>query len=695
MANEIKITFNGTVFVAECDFYNKHIPKQAGFWFHGKRSNCQDRNNPVARAKCQACESELGLNKWWTPFKEKAALLLEHCDDKAKAALKSHLEEVEASKAADANINVPKPDGLDYLPYQRGGIAYALKRKGTLIADEMGLGKTIEALGVINADNRIRNVLVICPASLRLNWLREAHKWMVRDFSYYIVDNPKPVPPSASFAIVNYDRLKGNVLKNLMERKWDCLICDEAHYLKNQKAKRTKKVLGIPPKKNKTTRKWDERVPGLIDTVEHRAMLLTGTPILNRPIELFPLINALDPRQWGKFFPFAKRYCAATQGRYGWDFSGSSNPEELQARLRTSVMVRRLKKDVLKELPAKRRQVVVIPPNGATKAVQAEQAAFQAREERLEELRAELALAHASGDEAAYKAAVEALQRGAQLAFEEMSAARKAVAIAKVPAVIEHIREMQAAGVEKIVVFAHHHEVLDKLKYEFQGESCGFDGRVSDPVRRQEAVDNFQEEDQYRLFIGGIKAAGVGITLTAASHVVFAELDWTPAWVSQCEDRTHRVGQSESVLIQHLVLDGSIDATMAEMMVLKQNVIDKSMDLTPELNIPVVPSKNKQTKPKKYPVPTDEERNAATEAIQTLAAHCDGARTEDGRGFNKFDTYMGKQLAARTLQRPMTDGEVFLSKKLARKYRRQLSPQLRLVLKCDEPTKKQQAKKAS
>ncbi len=694
MSDEIKVTVKGSVFVAECNFDNKHIPKAAGFWFHGKRSACQDPSNPVARAKCGACESEIGLNVWWTPFNEKASLLIEHCDDAAKLKLKHTLEEIAASKAADANIDVPKPDGLDYLPFQRAGIAYALKRKGTLIADEMGLGKTIEALGVINADEKINSILIICPASLRLNWLRESHKWLVRNFLSYVVNNPQPVPPSAALAIVNYDRLKGDVLTSIMDRDWDCLICDEAHYLKNQKAKRTRMVLGVPPKKDKATRKWGPRTPGIIDKVKQRAMLLTGTPILNRPIELFPLINALDPRQWGKFFPFAKRYCNATQNRYGWDFTGSANSEELQARLRTSVMVRRLKKDVLKELPPKRRQVVVLPTNGATKVVKAEQTAFKAREERLEELRAELALAHASGDENAYKAAVEALQKGASLAFEEMSAIRKEVAIAKVPAVIEHLHEMQAAGIDKIIVFAHHHEVLDKLKYEFQGESCGFDGRTPDVMKRQAAVDAFQEKDEMRLFIGGIKAAGVGITLTAASHVVFAELDWTPAWVSQCEDRAHRISQLNSVLIQHLVLDGSLDATMAEMMVLKQNVIDGALDLTPELNIPVVPSKEKHSRPKKYPVPTDEVRAAATEAIQFLASCCDGARTEDGMGFNKFDTHMGKGLAARTLQRPMTDGEVFLSKKLSRKYRRQLSPNLRLALKCDEPTKKQ-VKKAS
>lgn len=681
MSNEIKVTYIGRVFVAECSFENKHIPKQAGFWFHGKRSKCQDPLQTTARARCAACESGIGINKWWTPFPEKASLLLEHCDDKAKAALKGTLEEIEASKAEDANIDVPAPQGQEYLPYQRGGIAYALKRKGTLIADEMGLGKTIEALGVINADERIKSVLIVCPASLRLNWLREAHKWLVRPFNFFVVDSNKAIPSSTTCVIANYDRLKGDLLKQVMEREWDCLVVDEAHYLKNQKAQRTKKVLGVPPRK--TNGKWEERKPGIIDNVKHRALLLTGTPILNRPIELFPLINALDPRQWGKFFPFAKRYCDAHQTRWGWDFTGSSNLEELQARLRTSVMVRRSKKDVLTELPPKRRQVVVLPVNGAQSAVQAEQEAYARQEERLEELRAQVALAHASGDEEEYKQAVEALKEGARLAFEEMSAARKEVAVAKVPKVIEHIREMQEAGVNKIVVFAHHHAVLDQLKAEFGDEATGFDGRVSDVVARQAAVDDFQNDDDIKLFIGGIKAAGVGITLTASSNVVFAELDWTPAWVSQCEDRTHRVGQTDSVLVQHLVLDGTIDATMAEMMVQKQDVIDKAMDLAPELNVPVVPSKEKQSRPKKYPEATDEERAAAAEAMQFLSSVCDGAQALDGWGFNKWDTHIGKGVAQRSKQRPLTDGEVFLTKKLARKYRRQLSPQLRVALGCD------------
>jgi SWI/SNF-related matrix-associated actin-dependent regulator 1 of chromatin subfamily A len=683
------ITFKNGVFVSTFGYENKHIPKQAGFWFHGARSRCQQPGSKP----CGACKADLGLNVWWTPFPEKAALVLDHCDDAAKTALKDHLSTVAASRAADADIEVPAPSGLEYLPYQLAGIAYALTRKGVLFADEMGLGKTIESIGVINVDEKVRSILVLCPAGLRLNWLRELHKWLVRPFHFYVVDNNKPVPTTATCVIANYDRLKGDVLNSLMGRDFDCMIVDEAHYLKNGKAQRTKKVLGVDPKWRKAGGKWEQtkpRVPGLIDQINYRVMFLTGTPILNRPIEAWTLIRACDPNSLGKSRSrYAKTYCNAHHNGYGYDESGCNKDKmpELQERLRMGFMVRRLKKDVLKELPAKRRQVVVVPPNGATKAVREEQEAFAAREERLQELRSLLELAHASGDDAAYKEALENLRKGMQVAFEEISAARKRVAIAKVPKVIEHLDLMQESGINKIVVFAHHHEVIDQIRANFGDDAVVVDGRVNDPVVRDAYVERFQTDPTCKVFIGGIRAAGVGITLTAACHVVFAELDWTPAMMSQCEDRTHRVGQTESVLVQHIVLDGSLDANMAEQLVGKQAICDAGLDTEGGLKMPAVP--NAPKRPAKYPVPTDEERKAAGEAMRFLSLRCDGAVTEDGRGFNKLDTNMGKQLGFRSQRRPLTDGEVFLSKRLARTYRRQLPQELRDALKTDEPTAKQ------
>jgi len=669
----MSITFTNGVWVANFDYDNRHIPKSAGFLWH------PEPNGPRCRPNCKGCKAGL-VKKWWTPFPEKAAVLIDHCDDAAKQALGPHLAKTEASKAVDADLDLAKPDGLEYLPYQKAGIAYALGRKGTLFADEMGLGKTIQALGVINNDREVKSTLVLCPASLRLNWLRESKRWLtdrrnvmgIEEF-FYVVDSPKAVPATACFVICNYDRLNNDVLRSLMGREWDCLIVDEAHYLKDPKAQRTKKVFGISAKWKKQGNEWIQtkpRVDGIVDRVGRRIMLLTGTPILNRPIETFPLLQALDPKTWGSAFKFAKAYCNAHHNGYGYDYTGANKARlgELQERLRATIMVRRLKKDVLKELPAKRRQVVVLPPNGASGAVKAEQDAWKAHQERIEELEQVANLAHASGDESAYKAAVEDLNNGIRHAFTEIAAARKAVALAKVDKVVEHVQNMQESGIEKIIVWAHHHEVTDKLVAALGAMRADGRDTLND---RQAVVDAFQNDPNPQIIVCGIRAMGEGHTLTAASNVVFAELDWVPAKMSQCEDRAHRIGQTESVLVQHLVLDQSLDATMAHALVEKQDIADLGLDAPTSLNVSVVPSK-KGNRPAKYPVPTDAEREHAAGAVQLLAAMCDGACSEDHQGFNKLDTNAGKQLAARSTQRLMTDGEVFFAKKLARKYRRQL-----------------------
>lgn len=474
------VTFQNGIWIANFSFENKSIPKAAGFWWHG--GNC--------KPGCKACAAKLG-KVWWTPFAEKAARLEQYCDQAAKDALTPHLTVVAASKATDAAVDLAKPAGLEYLGYQKAGISFALGRKGTLVADEMGLGKTIQAIGVCNNDPEIKSVLVICPASLRVNWLRESQKWSTRPWTYYVVENGNPIPANADYVIVNYDRLKDAVLESLMGRQWGVMICDEAHYLKNPDALRTQRVLGVQAKFKKTPTGWAEtspRKPGLVDQVAGRVLLLTGTPILNRPMEAFPLLHALDNKAWHSAFAFGKKYCDGKQIQAGrkwvWDFTGASNLEDLQQRLRSSIMVRRLKKDVLTDLPAKRRQVVVLPLNGDASVVDAENAAWEQQEEHLQALRLAVNLAAVSGDEEAYKAAVAALQEGAKLAFEQISAARKAVALAKLPKVIEHLEGMAEAGIEKVVIFAHHHEVIDTLANAFGQTAVVVDGRV-DPMKRQ------------------------------------------------------------------------------------------------------------------------------------------------------------------------------------------------------------------
>ncbi len=642
---EATLVYADNRFECLCSFEKRSIPRQAGFRWDGDSKT------------------------WWTADKSIAVRLANYADDGARAELESVEKALEQSRAAAADIDIPVPEGLEYLPFQRAGIAYAMARESTLIGDEMGLGKTIQALGVINADPSIETALIVVPASLRINWKREAEKWLVTPREIYVVDNNKPIPDSAEIVVVNYDRVKGAVFDNIMAREWDVLIIDESHKIKNPKAARTKRVLGVSEKK----RSKKDRVPGLVDRCK-RKLFLTGTPILNRPIELQSVLAAIRPGEFGNFFQFAKRYCNGHQNKWGWDFTGASNLDELQTRLRALCMVRRLKKDVLTELPAKRRQVIELAPNGASRAVKAEAKAFRAHEDRLAGLRDEADLAHAAGDETTYKAAVEKLRDEAQVAFSEISRLRHDVAVAKIPSVIDHVDNMLESGVSKCLLFCHHKDVVKAFAEHYGAAAVKLTGDTSQEDR-QTAVDRFQTDPAVKVFIGSITAAGVGLTLTAAAHVVFAELDWVPANITQAEDRCHRIGQTGSVLVQHLVVDGSLDARMAKTIVAKQAVADKALDNDVGIVVPTDDPKRVR-RPGKYPVATTEQRRAAARGLQLLAGCCDGARNKDGMGFNGCDTRIGKELAGKSLGTPLTDGQVWLARRILPKYHGQIGPEL-------------------
>lgn len=579
-----------------------------------------------------------------------------------------------ASRAVDADIAIPVPAGLDYLPYQKAGIAYAISRDACLIGDEMGLGKTIQAIGVWNADASLKRTVIVCPASLRLNWAREFAKWATRLVKIAVVNGGKPSDfPVGEWdvLIVNYDVL-GKHRDALDAFEIDFLIADEAHYLKNPKTVRTKAVLGFVAK--------GKRVEQAIKA--RRRCFLTGTPIVNRPIELFPLVEAIDPSGLGSnFFKFAKRYTNASHNGFGWDFTGASRLDELQRIMRERFLVRRLKSEVLTELPAKRRQVIVIPANGASEAVAAEQSAYAAKETRLIELRAACELAKCSSNPQDYRDAVQELKDGASAAFTEMAKARHEVAVAKVPYVADHLEQCLEEG--PVVCFAHHKDVVHALAERFAGRCVILTGETS-MSDRQQAVDDFQN-GKVDLFIGNIQAAGVGITLVRSSHVVFAELDWVPGNMTQAEDRTHRIGQLNQVFVQHLVLEGSLDQVMAAAIIRKQEIIDKALDARVEAleaddivlpsSVVIADSEPATANVKQDALQaaaekiTDEQCAAVHLCLQRLAGVCDGAAEIDGCGYNKIDARIGHSLAN---QGYLTKRQAALGQKLVRKYRRQL-----------------------
>lgn len=531
------------------------------------------------------------MSMWWTKNLDSAAALLQYMDSVSSLDLIMLIADrsarVAGSNAQSSNVQLPVPEGHEYRPFQRAGIAEALQRQHVLIADEMGLGKTVQALGVLNSDDTVRTVLILCPSTLKMMWARMLQEWSVRPVYAAVGSTRKPGnvvtwgekerPGNVVFALIlNYDIVPW--WRDWLDTiGWDMLICDEAHYLKSPESKRTRSIVGGEVRYTRGTR--HERVTPL---QARRRLMLTGTPILNRPIELWPPLHYLDPDAWPDFWPFVNRYCGAYRDEYGWRFDGASHLDELNDRLRASVMIRRMKRDVLKELPPKERVVIPLDANGASAKIREEHEQLQAHTAdviRLQVIR-EVARRNRANDEAAYKAAVKALQDGYRIAFEHIARARHDLALMKVPKVIEHVTDLLEGGAEKVVVFGHHNDVLDQIEEGLSDYNpVHIDGRTS-TTDRQGIADKFQNDPRVRVFIGGIHSAGEGLTLTAASTVVFAELDWTPARLSQAEDRCHRIGQLDSVLVQHVLYDGSLDARMAKKLLAKQAVIDKAVNLT-------------------------------------------------------------------------------------------------------------------
>lgn len=646
----MQIITTADVFVAHSSFTEKEIVKNAGFLWHGYE----------CKKNCPACKKGLEHKVWWTDDAEKAAKLIDYADFPTKERLESIAKELSetqiASRAVDLDIEIPVPDGLSYMPFQKAGIAFASSRPSTLIGDEPGLGKTIQALGVINLDSSIRKVLIVCPASLRLNWKRESEKWLIERKTVAIASTAGV--PAADIVIVNWDIL-AKLSTKLEGTTFDLLIADEAHFAKNGKAKRSKALYSLNAK---------------------RKIFLTGTAIVNRPIEIFPLINSLDPKRWPSFFCFAKRYANAYHNGFGWDFSGAAHLDELQDKLRSTILIRRLKADVLTELPAKRRQIIELSPSGAAGLIERERQIEARREETMTRLHAQLELAKASDDPTAYDEAVDNLTNGARLAFEEIARVRHDTAVAKIPAIVAHIKDLIEDGDYSVVCMCHHHDVQDALVEELGSVAVLHRGGMND-ADKQESVDRFQNDPTVQVFIGSILASGVGITLTRSSHVVFAELDWVPGNVTQAEDRVHRIGQTDSVLVQHLVLEGSIDSRMAKTLIAKQSVIDAALDTRledREVQIEIEPRKQRASS-----ADTTREMIAAEALLitddQIAAIHSilcilagldqDHAAGKNDIGFNKIDSKIGHDLAGR---RTLTPKQAALGRRIAKKYHRQI-----------------------
>jgi len=324
-----------------------------------------------------------------------------------------------------------------------------------------------------------------------------------------------------------------------------CGILDESHYIKNYKAQRTIKIAELFAK------------------IPHK-ILLTGTPILNRPSELFTQISVIQPGMFYSFFKFAERYCAMRKTRFGIDTSGASNIQELSDRMK-SFTVRRLKSQVLTELPDKIRTTIELVLDNKTEYRNAEHDIIEYIRQR-------------KGNSAAFAAS----QAEMLVKIENL---KQLSAKGKLAAVFEWVQDFLESG-EKLVLFASHTEIIKSIVAKFPGITVSLTG-ADDQKSRQNAIDQFQTNPKTKIFVGNLQAAGVGITLTSSSNVAFIELGWTPSAMSQAEDRCHRIGQKSAVNVYYLLGKSTIDERIAELLTSKSSIIDAIMDrkTAPELNI--------------------------------------------------------------------------------------------------------------
>lgn len=485
------------------------------------------------------------LRHSWEASPEALALANRQTDDEETS--------IEESLAVDAEVDLDGfgPEGEALFPFQRAGVAYAAKRLqsgGVLIADEMGLGKTLQAIATAWFLDTAP-VVVVCPAALKRNWQREFAKWLPQASVSVLAGKTPDMSriADADVVIINYDVLgsiagrDGNRqpqgwIAALAEINPQMLVVDEAHYAKNEQAKRTRALIWL-----------SRQIPNVL--------LLTGTPVVNRPVELVPLLRMMGRLQdFGGPRAFKSRYCAPTYSRWGTSYAGATNLDELNKLLRSTCYVRRTKAQVMPDLPPKLRSVVDVDLSNRS-------------EYELAERHFVLWLMENGYDP--HKAL-----RAEHLA--RLMALRRLAVRGKIADCVAWVREFLDSTDDKLVLFAHHVEAQNALAAAFPG-SVRIAGGQNDANDR--AVQQFQSDPSARLIVVSLMAGQAGFTLHAASHVAFLELGWTPKDMRQAEDRVHRIGQTaEMVNVYWLLCANSIDTDMEAVLNGKAAVVDAVTD---------------------------------------------------------------------------------------------------------------------
>jgi SWI/SNF-related matrix-associated actin-dependent regulator 1 of chromatin subfamily A len=437
------------------------------------------------------------------------------------------------------DIDYSKYDHRPPLSHQKEAIEKLAGSKRFILADDMGLGKTTSTI-IAALETGAKKILIVCPASLKINWQREIQNYS--DRSVYICEGKK-FSTDEDFTIVNYD-----ILKNFYDIKdkdnslistsnFDLVILDEAHMISNPQAQRTKII-------NTFVKKIE------------RVWLLTGTPMTSRPINYYNILNIIESPVAANWMAYAIRYCQGYQFNAGkrkvWNVQGASNLDELRERTSKQIL-RRLKEDVL-DLPDK-----IITP-----------IYLRLKSKEYEDLMGEYFNWYENKSEESSSLTVQ---------FSKLMKVRKVIADEKINNTIEIAENIIEQG-KKVIIFTNFTETLQLLHNHFGKSSVYLDGSCS-KVQRQFAVDQFQENDKINVFIGNLKAAGVGLTLTSAEVVIMNDLSFVPAEHAQAEDRAYRYGQKNNVLVYYPLFENTIEGAIYDILNRKKKIINTVMGDTP------------------------------------------------------------------------------------------------------------------
>jgi SWI/SNF-related matrix-associated actin-dependent regulator 1 of chromatin subfamily A len=469
-------------------------------------------------------------------------------------------------------------------PYQAEGVAHLEKWDGNaLIGDEPGLGKTATVMAYAHKHRRFP-MLAVLPKTLILNWRRELTLMLGTQLSVLVVGfvpskqrqaQLKAQYPHVTFSkmplpgfdvtLINYDIVARNQ-QCLEDVGYDYVVVDESHKVKSISAQRTKAIIRLVTGREEVKGKRNEwRV---LHAGVRSVTFMTGTPILAKPVELWTTVNTLASwvPQFNTFFKFASQYCNAHKTQFGWDFNGASNEAELHRLLTDTIMIRRRKDQVLQELPAKMYTTLPLMFDRA-----AYDKVAQAFEHTIDWKAGMEALVRHGGNVPKSDEAIVAIQK-----------LREIAAYSKIDSAVEWISDFVEGG-QKLVVFAHHRNMILKIKAgveahpDFEGKVVTIMGGVS-LDERNAAVESFQNDAATKLIIISHSAGGYGITLTAASTVAFVELPWGPADMQQCEDRVHRIGQTAGVNVIVLAAEGTIEESIADMIMSKAQIVNNVVD---------------------------------------------------------------------------------------------------------------------